>query len=608
LINNYYPPEGEILKPYPNSTISGIFNVTVRTFDLDGDIVEPIKLFIKVSEEETWNLLANMSIGSNGTFFFNWDTTTVDNHEYDLMVRIGDSTSFEIEATLNASISVHNLYQPSITITSHSQGETIDGLERITARIDDRDMNILERDIRFLYQPEGVEGIWNSMGRAALLGDTANVDWQTTDLPNGIYSIRVELKDLDNLTALYQINNIRVKNIYAPILEPDLPPFNLAVAGIVRLYFNITDDEPIPPGNIKVEVQVLGLWIDLGNVSREDPGGIFSPSIPISYYIDWDTTARDEDRDRIFPDAIGYDVKITVIDSDGEMDSYTTPVSYHVKNDESVGDDDDTESDLGIPGWALAAIALGILLLLMLIFLIFILRGDKKTKEPIPKVTMPAREEPTPPPMEEQPQVTKPEGRDGGIYSPPGWGTSIPEAAPEDVLLFTADSDTSSLGLDLGEPEDEEHLADIRDQMFAEKPERPPRKAAKPPKKKKKAPRVMVPDIEDTIDITLPDGVVPTQFTSKSPSEEEIDQDWEEAEEWGEEEEDWDDLEEEDWEELEEEGWVEEEEDEEEEEEEEEEEIIVTCRCGEEVEIPPEFTGTRFKCPNCGKKGKIPGR
>jgi hypothetical protein len=436
------------------------------------------------------------------------------------------------------------------------------------------------------------------------------VDWQTTDVLNGVYSIRVELKDLDNLSAVDQIDNIRIKNIYPPVLEPDLPPFNLAVSGIVRLYFNITDDEPIPHGNIRVEVQVLGLWVDIGNASRFNPGGTFEPGVPVQYYVDWDTTARDDDGDKIFPDGMGYDVKITVIDSDGEQDSYKSPVSYHVKNSEdTVDDDDDTGSDLGLPGWAIAAIVIGILLLLMLIFLIFILRGDRRTKEPIPQITMPVKEEPPPVVIEEQPTITKLEGRDGGIYSPPGWEEPAQETPSKDLLMFTADSDMSGLGLDLGKPEDEEHLADLRDEMFAEKPRRPPRKAAKPPKKKK-SPRTEMPEISDTIDIDLPDGVIPTQFEATPSREEVMEEEWVETEEWGEEEEDWDELEEEDWEELEEEGWVEEEDEweEDEEDEEEEEGMIVTCKCGEEIEIPPEFKGTKFRCPDCGRKGKIPGR
>ncbi len=62
--------------------------------------------------------------------------------------------------------------------------------------------------------------------------------------------------------------------------------------------------------------------------------------------------------------------------------------------------------------------------------------------------------------------------------------------------------------------------------------------------------------------------------------------------------------EEDDWEEMDEDEW----EDDTEEEEEEEEELVVVCKCGEEVDIPSEFSGSKFRCPNCGRKGKIPGR
>ncbi|MGA1820677.1 MAG: hypothetical protein ACMUHU_06690 [Thermoplasmatota archaeon] len=601
-INNSYPPEGTITKPYPGSTISGVFNITIQTVDPDDDIVDPVEVYIKEPDVETWDLIGNMIRWTNGTFFFQWDTTTVDNGKYDIMIRVVDSADSQIELRLNQSVTVHNLYKPSVVITSHEGDEVLVSLVTFVAVIDDRDMNIRENDIRFIYRPEGLD-IWNPMGRAALIGNRTEVTWDTREVKNGLIDVRVEVTDMDNLTAMYQITGIRVKNIYAPLLDTDLPSFSTALSGVVRIAFNVSDDEPIPPVNLKVEVLVRTTWMDIGNVSRLNPGGEFIPDQWVSYYIDWNTLQKGSDGKRLFPDGIGYDIKITVTDSDGETVDYITPVSYRIRNDDSGGDDDDDTGGLAIEGWLIAVLVIAGVVVFIVILLLFMFRGDKKIKEPVPKVTMPppraALEETKP----TEAPLTPVEGRDGGIYSPPGWEGQAPSAPPEDVPMFTADAGEVDLGIDLGieaEPEAED-LTDLRDQFFGAKKGKPKKMP------RKRVPEAEVKHIEDRIDVVLPEGVVPpTMGALKKKTRPK-----EEPEEWAEEEEDWDVLDEEEIEELEEdEEWedVEEDEWEDDEEEEEEEELVVTCKCGEEIEIPPEFKGTKFRCPSCGRKGTIPGR
>jgi len=597
VINNYYPPEIEIISPLSNTTLSGTVNVTVLTEDLDNDIVEPVQLFLKKPDVEAWDLLANMTRGSGGMYSHVWNTTDVENGHYDLMARVTDSTYFRVEAELNRSILVHNLYTPLIEISGISVGDTVSSVREIIAVIEDRDMNILEKDVKFLYRPEGL-GLWNSMGRGVLTGRTCRVMWDTGKVQNGIYDIRVEVTDIDNLTAADQVNDIMVKNPYPPRIHPDLPPTNIPVSGQVTLKMNISDDEPISLDRIKVEVNALGVWIELENVQIGGNTG-FEPWKNISYSVLWDTTIRKTDGSPMFPDSLGYDVRITVMDASGITDSYMTPVGYRVRNSELSSDDDDIVSNgLFLPGWAIAVIAIFLVILVLLIFLFFILRSDKRSKEPLPSMKMPEAPAPLPAaePSDREP-ITGSEEREGGIYSPPGWETAKSGEPAEEVPMFTADSELPDL--DLGPVGiDEEDLSDIRDSFFggAEGKTRRKRPAAQPMKRKV--------DLDIVVDVDLPAGVMPGKKPSKArraPAvKEQVDR--EEVDDWEEEEEEWEELEEEEWEELEDEDeWEELEEDEEE-------VIVVHCRCGEEIEIPDEFKGSKFKCPRCGRKGRIPGR
>ncbi|MBN1390404.1 MAG: hypothetical protein JXA22_07170 [Candidatus Thermoplasmatota archaeon] len=594
-INNYYPPQGEILRPFPGSTISGAFIVTVSTQDQDDDVISPLQLFVRQTDVETWDLLGNMTGGQNGTFTFEWDTTLLDNGEYDLMARVVDSTNLQVELMLDEPVTIHNLYEPAVTITSHTGGDSLTGLVTFTAVVTDRDMNIRESDIRFLYRPQGVD-IWNSMGRTFLLGTLVQVNWDSTTVKNGLIDVRVEVTDQDNLTGMHQISDVRVKNIYGPKLQTNLPSFNLPLSGVVRLSFNVSDDEPVPPANIKVEVLVRTTWVVIDNVSRTDPGGAFVPDQWTLYYVDWNTAERDGSGDRMFPDSLGYDVKVTVTDSDGEMIEYITPVAYHVRNEGIEGDDDDDGQALFLEGWMIAVIVIVIILLFILILLIFMFRGDRKIKEPVPKVSVPqVTAIPASHPTSLEP-LTPVEKREGGIYSPPGWEPSTVTAPAEDIPLFMAGSETVDLGidLDLEQDKDEEDLTDLRDELFGQRKERKPKRPAI-----KRTRQVRAPVIEETVDIMLPEGVVPPSIaqrgTEAGPEEE-----WGETEEWGEDE-DWEELDEEELEELDEEEW-------EDVDEEPKEDLIITCKCGEKIEIPSVFKGTKFRCPQCGRKGSIPGR
>ncbi|MBN1539290.1 MAG: hypothetical protein JW939_04030, partial [Candidatus Thermoplasmatota archaeon] len=585
LIDNYYPPEGEFIRPYPGSTISGTFNVTIQTYDPDDDVSDPVQLLVSDAQTETWEILGNMTRGQNGTFNFLWDTTLLDNGEYNLMARVTDSMNYQIELDLNDTVTLHNLYEPMIRITSHSEGDTISSLVTFTATITDRDMNLRENDIRFLYRPQGVD-IWNSMGRPVLIGNLAQVTWESTLVKNGFIDVRAEVTDLDNLTGMHQISGVRVKNIYPPELDTALlPSFNLPLSGTVRLSFNVSDDEPVPPANIKVEVLVRTTWVDLGNVSRTDPGGIFVTEQWVSYYIDWNTAEKDDSGKMKYPDSMGYDVRITVTDSDGETISYITPVAYHVRNIDDSPDDDDERTGPLLEGWMIAIIVIVVIVLLILILLIFIFRGDKKIKEPVPTVKPPQETAPVGGPAASQ-EAPSPAGEsDESTYSPSGWEPSTPQAPPPEYApLFTADTDIMDLGLDLDlEAEKEEDLTDLRDELFGigkKRPKKPIRKRVR---------HVKAPDIEETVDVVLPEGVAPPSVAAKKAAEEPVEEEWGETEEWGEEEE-WEELDEEELEEMDEEN------------------PIITCSCGEEVEIPFEFKGSMFRCPRCGKKGKIPGR
>ncbi|MFW3146441.1 MAG: Ig-like domain-containing protein [Thermoplasmatota archaeon] len=611
-INNYYPPDAAITFPAPNATLTGMVNITANVSDPDDDIREPVEFNVKTPDVELFDFVGNMTRGANGTYYYLWDTTTLENGRYDIMVRVTDKTFFKMEATLNNTIRIKNYYTPEVTLSGASEGDTISGELTLKAVIWDRDRNYIEKGIIFEYSLSGEEN-WTSLGRGLLIGTQAEFSWITTTVLNGVYDVRVRVTDEDNLTAVSRINGITVRNPYHPKIYPRLPSGGQTVSATLRLRFNVSDDGPIPPGNVKIEVFAYDQWRELTGLTRETAGGSFVPWSNISFYVDWDTTQKGEDGKPLFPDSIGYEVRITVTDEEGLKTVYESPFSYTVKNkDDSPDDDDGGGEALFLPGWAIAAILLGAIILVVCIFLFFIFwSGRKKEKDAVHVKVKDITARPKPRIHEETKIVTPMDEKVEDVYKPPGWKAPPAETRPSEAPMFAVGAETPDLGLDLGlgmAEEEEEELVDVRDSLFGEKPKR------KPPAKKKEP--SAVPYVEESIDVELPEGVMPTGppvSREKAESWDEVEIEEEEEEEWGgaeaweeEEEEEFEELEEEDWGEMEdeeEEGW-----EDLEEEEEEEDYFVVTCKCGEEIEIPGDFKGSKFLCPTCGRKSRIPGR
>ncbi len=566
IINNSYGPVIE-MRYIPKNPVSGVQNITVRALDQDGDLVEPVQIFIREPGYPAWDLLANMTgpIGS-GNYHYLWDTTEVDNGEYELKASVSDSTFFYSESVLNTTLVVHNLYPPSVRFFGISTGDTVKGIVRVKAEIADRDMNILDKNISFYYRKDGLD-TWSSMGQVVLSKGTAYADWETTNMekvPNGQYDLRVDVTDMDNQTASAVLQNVRVLNPYLPRITLRFPSNQVPLSGTVRLMFDLSDDAPLQDDNLTVDVFVFDHWEVLEGTRKEGAGGAFVPWKDEAYYVDWDTTEEKEKGEPLFPDGPGYDVRVTVRDQDGLTTTVKTPVSFDVKNKGVVVDDDDDDPSLSLPSWLLAVLGLLVFVLIIVLLLGLVLfRKEKNEEEPHPPPMMP------PPPVERPaPPGQAQKDRSDSIYSPPGWGSApeTPLPVQEDIPMFTADQETPDLG------------------MYSSGPERTETPSATVPPPRRGAMRPKHVHDEPAPDVVLPEGVVPTApGRKKAPKRpKKVKKEEPEVEDWNVE----DEVEE--FEEMDEAPPS---------------VLVVVCKCGNEIEV--EEGASRFTCPECGRTGKL---
>ncbi len=581
-IDNAYSPEIEFTGNYTGN-LTGMLNVTVRVSDIDDDLIPPVELFYRDPALLAWESLGNMSGPfENDTFFLEIDTLTLINGLYQLKVEARDETFNEVEAILNVTLSIHNLYTPVLSFKNIEEGSVISGISRIQVSVTDTDANYAPTAVKIFYRYPDVE-IWNRIPQVLVTNGVATVDWDTTVLPNGEYDLLAEIVDSDNLSASVEVYGVVIKNIKKPIVEGDLIMASGPLSGTIRITFNLTDDQEIPVRSIQVEVFIFDHWEELPGVKRETPNLTFTPDIPIRFIVDWDTTAIDELGGRLYPDGPGYQIRIRVTDPDGEEDSWVSVVSYKIDNTDFVPDSDPAPSGNGSsidPGMLAILILVGLVILALLIVGFFIWigrRSEKKGSLPAMDRARPKKKKEEPPEQvaEEPKKDIYSEHRDSDIYSPPGWGSSDPGAQmtgyDDDIPSFTAGSDDFfGTSADIGKSSQPDDI-----QMGGSR--------KKAPKKSRLG------DIE--VDLKLPEGAMP------AVSAQDMGEDWEDVEDW------LDEEGEEEWEELDE---VDDDEEWEDEEEEEPEEIlVVTCKCGEEIEIPSTFSGSKFKCPSCGRTGKL---
>ncbi|MDG6224746.1 MAG: hypothetical protein QCI82_04450 [Candidatus Thermoplasmatota archaeon] len=411
-IDNDYPPNVTFQYPAPGSTVKGTINVTARIVDRDMDHILPPVLNIR-AEGEDWVAIGDM--GQDGdTFFFEWDTTTVENGHHDLAIDISDLSLNNVFELLEDGVVVHNPYPPSVTFEDIGSGEMIRGDLRIRAFVNDRDLNIAPEGISFYYKAQGSSS-WTRIDGAIIRDRYAETVWYTRTVPNGRYDLRVDVRDQDNLSATDIIEGVTVDNAYPPNVSPHKIPYpGSKLSGEVTLMFNVSDDEPVDVNDIMIEVFTLTTWEKLEGVSVHPDSLAFVPWGNMTYYVVWDTLEKGLAGHRRFPDYQGYLLRINVTDADGEVASWQTSESYEVLNQES-----DHSGLLEGPSrtWLIAAIFFGVVFILLILLLLFFLvfaegRSPRKGEEAfIPAIT-------APPPLPPEPAKAPVEPSAADIYAP----------------------------------------------------------------------------------------------------------------------------------------------------------------------------------------------
>jgi hypothetical protein len=220
IIKVKYPNGGEIL--------AGTVTLQGTGYDLEKNIdASGLKFYYSSDDQSTWDLIGNNASGLinvnrplERTYSLTWDTTTVPDGYYWLKAEATDLTAYTGSDLSDASFIIHNtlLNPPTVKLLTPQDNETISRRIGLEAEVDDLEDNIDK--VEFYYSIDG--DTWIFIGEAQDPKETDSdiymVLWNTEDVADGEYWLKIIAFDDDSQTGEYYSGKLFVEN---GITEPE---------------------------------------------------------------------------------------------------------------------------------------------------------------------------------------------------------------------------------------------------------------------------------------------------------------------------------------------------------------------------------------------------
>ena len=181
--------------PLQDDVISGNHTVEANISGYDGGLEGNPELFIR-SEGGQWSAAGSMESESDSEIFrMVLDTGSYRDGNYSL--RICATTNYSVEGCSRSGMfSIDNRYEPIVEISSPGNGDLLEGVVTMEGICQDGDSNINSDGLVFSYST-GDSGPRTKIGSTGNKG-VCSVEWDTTDVENGDYTIFAEAWDLDD--------------------------------------------------------------------------------------------------------------------------------------------------------------------------------------------------------------------------------------------------------------------------------------------------------------------------------------------------------------------------------------------------------------------------
>jgi hypothetical protein len=255
-------PEIEILKPKGGMKVGGEIALLANVSDFE-DKVDIFGVDFYYGENTAgsieWILISNILIpdtrstsgarsGRADRFSLNWDTNEVPDGFYQVKAVVTDNIYLSSE-DLTVLFEIDNPDSPIIKILSPvSDGETFTGILTLKANCTDPDLDL--NHTSFYYSQDDIS--WEYIGRDFEGQDNEyQHDWDTEDLADGDYRIKVVANDTSGLHSEELSVQFKIYNPGPPTINFIRPAINDTLIGYSELSVSVKDkDENIGPGGV----------------------------------------------------------------------------------------------------------------------------------------------------------------------------------------------------------------------------------------------------------------------------------------------------------------------------------------------------------------------
>lgn len=299
-IDNSYPPQIHIIYPVGGMQLSDEVEVILEIHDRDGNFL-PEGVTVYLGSNMTYWLPVNLTSYTyeNGTFRGVFDTRDFPNGIYSLRVDASDVNGTTSIAYLNGTLHILNVYTPGVRIVEPAPNSTVGGLTVLRAEVTDRDSNVLPASMHFYLSSDG--STWTDLGMGVLTEGYYRLIYNFSGVENGVYFLKASVRDATNLTGEDTVM-INIFNLYPPEVIVLHPNGNETLKGEVEVLVLVNDDGPIDQVTVKIYlVTPAGSEVYLGTALMVEGTSTFR--------MIWDTRQN--------PDGAYYFIKAVATDSDG---------------------------------------------------------------------------------------------------------------------------------------------------------------------------------------------------------------------------------------------------------------------------------------------------
>jgi predicted transcriptional regulator len=275
------PPGIEIVEPGHGDTVSGTIIIWMVAWDLDGnDDIQDV--WVKIDDGDLQNATYNHTNGEGQWWYYEWDTTTVDDgwHAVWAIVFDGiDDGHDVIEVTVDNSPENH---PPNVEIMDPENGETVFGVIEIWLRAWDADG---KEDVEAVFVKID-DGGWHEATFVEYEGDYSwwVFEWDTTTVENGehhIFAIAWDGEEHSDTDVIYVIVENEEGN-HAPGIEIVEPGDGDTVSGLIEILMVAWD----PDGPDDIE----GVWVKIDSGVWHEATFLEIDGEGSWWVFEWDTT------------------------------------------------------------------------------------------------------------------------------------------------------------------------------------------------------------------------------------------------------------------------------------------------------------------------------